>query len=155
MKEFYLAIKTKVETGNYVLDDMHEELQLAYEKGRITLVQYEELIELANDSINYDYVKDKYPSRYDLDQDNNLTEHDESITELFEMILKFTANTIEIENEETKLNSSIVNSYARLIIKGIKDLSSVPNVIVKEVANKLIEQDKTDLVEEKDDDLEH
>ena len=143
MKDFYLVIKTKVEAGQYKLEDMLSDLQLAYEKDRITLEQHEELVELAKVRVDMEYEGNKMPTAYDLDQDVMITEHDLSIVDLYEMVLVSATAT---QQAKMVMGRSISDSYVRLIIKGLRTFESVPEPMKQEVADKLIEKGREDLI---------
>ena len=149
MKDFYLVLKAKVEAGQYILSDMVGDIQLAYEKGRITLEQHEELMVLAETSVDKNYTGNKYPRPYDLDQDVRLADHDLSLVELYEMVL-MSSTTTQIAKMSARMieGRSISNSYVRLIISGVRTFSSVPDVMKQEVADKLIAQGREDLIDD-------
>lgn len=143
MKDFYLVIKAKVEAGQYKLEDMLSDLQLAYEKDRITLEQHEELVELAKVRVDMEYEGNKYATAYDLDQDLLMAEHDISIIDLYEMVLVSATAT---QKSRMIMTRSIAGSYARLIIRGLRTFESVPEPMKQEVAEKLIELGREDLI---------
>lgn len=143
MKNFYLVIKAKVEAGQYKLEDMLSDLQLAYEKDRITLEQHEELTELAKVRVDMQYEGNKHATSYDLDQDVMITEHDLSIVDLYEMVLMSSTST---QKSKMVMTRSIADSYVRLIIKGLRTFDSVPEPMKYDVAMKLIEKGRQDLV---------
>lgn len=143
MKDFYLVIKAKVEAGQYKLEDMLSDLQLAYEKDRITLEQHEELAELAKVRVDMEYEGNKHATSYDLDQDVVMSEHDLSIVDLYEMVLVSATST---QKSKMVMTRSIADSYVRLIIKGLRTFDSVPEPMKYDVAMKLIEQGRQDLV---------
>lgn len=143
MKDFYLVIKAKVEAGQYKLEDMLSDLQLAYEKDRITLEQHEELAELAKVRVDMQYEGNKHATSYDLDQDVMITEHDLSIVDLYEMVLVSATST---QKSKMVMTRSIADSYVRLIIKGLRTFDSVPEPMKYDVAMKLIEKGRQDLV---------
>lgn len=147
MKDFYLVIKAKVEAGQYKLDDMLSDLQLAYEKDRITLEQHEELVVLAKVRVDMEYEGNKHATAYDLDQDVVISGHDLSIVDLYEMVLVGSPTTQQTKMAVTR---SISDSYVRLIIKGIRTFESVPKPMKQEVATKLLEQGRQDLVTDPD-----
>ena len=143
MKDFYLVIKAKVEVGQYKLEDMLSDLQLAYEKNRITLEQHEELAELAKVSVDIEYKGNKYPTAYDLDQDIIMVEHDLSVVDLYEMVLVSATAT---QKAKMVMGRSISNPYVRLIIRGLRTFDSVPTPMKQDVATKLIEEGRQDLI---------
>lgn len=143
MKDFYLVIKAKVEAGQYKLEDMLSDLQLAYEKDRITLEQHEELAELAKVRVDMEYEGNKHATSYDLDQDVVMSEHDLSIVDLYEMVLVSATST---QKSKMVMTRSIADSYVRLIIKGLRTFDSVPEPMKYDVAMKLIEKGRQDLV---------
>ena len=143
MKDFYLVIKAKVEAGQYKLEEMLSDLQLAYEKDRITLEQHEELVELAKVRVDMDYEGNKYATAYDLDQDLMISEHDLSIVELYEVLV----GTQVLTQRDMIMGRSISKSYVRLIIKGIRTFSSVPEPMRQEVADELIAIGREDLID--------
>lgn len=145
MKEFYSVIKAKVEAGQYKLNEMIEELQLAYSKNYITLEQHEELVELAKTSVDENYVENKYATPYDLNQDVVISSHDLSIVDLYEMVLISSTPT---QRAKMVVGRSISDSYVRLIIRGVRTFESVPEPMKQEVADKLIEMGREDLVTE-------
>ena len=143
MKNFYLVIKAKVEAGQYKLEDMLSDLQLAYEKDRITLEQHEELAELAKVRVDMEYEGNKHATSYDLDQDVVMGEHDLSIVDLYEMVLVSATST---QKSKMVMTRSIADSYVRLIIKSLRTFDSVPEPMKYDVAMKLIEKGRQDLV---------
>lgn len=143
MKDFYLVIKAKVEAGQYRLEDMLSDLQLAYEKNRITYKQCEELAELAKVRVDMDYEGNKHATSYDLDQDVVMGEHDLSIVDLYEMVLVSATAT---QQAKMVIGRSISDSYVRLIIRGVRTFDSVPAPMKKDVATKLIEEGRQDLI---------
>ena len=143
MKDFYLVIKAKVEAGQYKLEDMLSDLQLAYEKDRITLEQHEELAELAKVRVDMEYDGNKHATSYDLDQDVVMGEHDLSIVDLYEMVLVSATAT---QQAKMVMGRSIADSYVRLIIKGLRTFDSVPEPMKYDVAMKLIGKGRQDLV---------
>ena len=143
MKDFYLVIKAKVEAGQYKLEDMLSDLQLAYEKDRITLEQHEELAELAKVRVDMDYEGNKHATSYDLDQDVVMGEHDLSIVDLYEMVLVSATAT---QQAKMVMGRSISDSYVRLIIRGVRTFESVPAPMKQDVATKLIEEGRQDLI---------
>ncbi|MGL5764261.1 MAG: CD1375 family protein [Sarcina sp.] len=148
MRDFYLVLKAKVEAGQYILSDMVGDIQDFYAKGRITVEQMEELILLAEEKADPNFIGNKYPRPYDLDQDVRISDHDNSIVELFEMVLISSTQT-QITKMATLMPEarSISNSYVRLIIAGTRTFSSVPDVMKEEVADKLIAQRRCDLID--------
>lgn len=148
MKDFYLVIKAKVEAGQYKLEDMLSDLQLAYEKDRITLEQHEELAELAKVRVDMEYEGNKHATSYDLDQDVTISDHDLSIVDLYEMVLMSSTSTqqAKFSSRNIEMGRSISNSYVRLIIKGARTFESVPEPMKQEVAEKLIEEGRQDLI---------
>ena len=149
MKDFYLVIKAKVEAGQYKLEDMLSDLQLAYEKDRITLEQHEELAELAKVRVDMQYEGNKHATSYDLDQDVMITEHDLSIVDLYEMVLMSSTSTqqAKFSSKNLAMGRSIANSYVRLIIRGTRTFSSVPEPMRQEVADELIKLGREDLID--------
>lgn len=143
MKDFYLVIKAKVEAGQYKLEDMLSDLQLAYEKDRITLEQHEELAELAKVRVDMEYEGNKHATSYDLDQDVVMGEHDLSIVDLYEMVLVSATAT---QQAKMVMGRSISDSYVRLIIRGVRTFDSVPVPMKQDVATKLIEEGRQDLI---------
>ena len=143
MKDFYLVIKAKVEAGQYRLEDMLSDLQLAYEKNRITYKQCEELAELAKVRVDMDYEGNKNATSYDLDQDVVMGEHDLSIVDLYEMVLVSATAT---QQAKMVMGRSISDSYVRLIIRGVRTFDSVPEPMKQDVATKLIEEGREDLI---------
>ncbi len=143
MKDFYLVIKAKVEAGQYKLEDMLSDLQLAYEKDRITLEQHEELAELAKVRVDMEYEGNKHATSYDLDQDVVMGEHDLSIVDLYEMVLVSATAT---QQAKMVMGRSISDSYVRLIIRGVRTFESVPTPMKQDVATKLIEEGRQDLI---------
>ena len=143
MKDFYLVIKAKVEAGQYKLEDMLSDLQLAYEKDRITLEQHEELAELAKVRVDMEYEGNKHATSYDLDQDVVMGEHDLSIVDLYEMVLVSATAT---QQAKMVMGRSISDSYVRLIIRGVRTFESVPVPMKQDVATKLIEEGRQDLI---------
>lgn len=143
MKDFYLVIKAKVEAGQYKLEDMLSDLQLAYEKDRIILEQHEELAELAKVRVDMEYEGNKHATSYDLDQDVVISEHDLSIVDLYEMVLMSSTST---QKSKMVMTRSIADSYVRLIIKGLRTFDSVPEPMKYDVTMKLIEKGRQDLV---------
>ena len=143
MKDFYLVIKAKVEAGQYKLEDMLSDLQLAYEKDRITLEQHEELAELAKVRVDMEYEGNNMPTNYDLDQDVVMSEHDLSIVDLYEMVLVSATAT---QQANIVMGRSISDSYVRLIIRGVRTFESVPVPMKHDVATKLIEEGRQDLI---------
>lgn len=148
MKNFYEVIKNKVIAGQYTMEEIIAELQLAYEKNYITLEQVEELKVLAETSVDPTYTGNKYPTHYDLDQDVRIADHDLSIVELFELVL-MSATSTQISKMATRMPEarSISNSYVRLIIAGTRTFSSVPDIMRQEVADKLHAQNRCDLID--------
>ena len=143
MKDFYLVIKAKVEAGQYKLEDMLSDLQLAYEKDRITLEQHEELAELAKVRVDMEYDGNKHATSCDLDQDVVMGEHDLSIVDLYEMVLVSATAT---QQAKMVMGRSISDSYVRLIIRGVRTFESVPTPMKQDVATKLIEEGRQDLI---------
>lgn len=149
MKDFYLVIKAKVEAGQYKLEDMLSDLQLAYEKDRITLEQHEELAELAKVRVDMEYDGNKHATSYDLDQDVTISDHDLSIVDLYEMVLMSSTSTqqAKFSSKNLAMGRSIANSYVRLIIRGTRTFSSVPEPMRQEVADELIKLGREDLID--------
>lgn len=87
MKTFYDVIKAKVQAGQYILSEMFNDLGLAYEKSYITLEQFDELKTLAETCCDVNYVGNKFPTAYDLDQDVTISTLEASIIELYEIVL--------------------------------------------------------------------
>ena len=149
MKDFYLVIKAKVEAGQYKMEDMLSDLQLAYEKDRITLEQHEELAELAKVRVDMEYDGNKYATSYDLEQDVMISDHDLSIVDLYEMVLMSSTSTQQAKfiSKNIAMGRSIANSYVRLIIRGTRTFSSVPEPMRQEVADELITLGREDLID--------
>lgn len=150
MKDFYLVIKAKIQAGQYTMEEIIAELQLAYEKNYIDLVQLEELKTLAETSCDPNYSGNKYPTAYDLDQDVKIKEHDLCIVEIYELLLGGSTPT-QLERysavSERMMARSISSVYTRLIIQGDRTFSSVPLPMKQEVADKLHEQKRCDLID--------
>lgn len=135
MKAFFQVIKSKVETGQYKLETMLSDIQLAYEKDKITLEEHEMLIELAKSKVDLNYVGNKYPTQYDLEQDTLINEHDLSVVDLYEMVL---LSATAMQKSKMAVSSSISDAYVRLILKGQKTLEDVHETMKEEVSKKLL-----------------
>ena len=149
MKEFYLVIKAKVEAGQYKLEEMLSDLQLAYEKDRITLEQHEELVELAKVRVDMDYEGNKYATAYDLDQDLEISQVVLTSVENFELIMTFHAEAMDLNPNVLNImsRSAIGDSYVMVIVKGLRKFSSVHPSKRQEVADKLIAMGRQDLID--------
>lgn len=155
MKDFYLVIKAKVEAGQYKLEDMLSDLQLAYEKDRITLEQHEELVELAKVRVDMEYEGNKMPTNYDLGQDVEISDSIMTGIENFELIMSLHDNSATVAQQakmatvfsRVLTRSAIGDSYVRMILEGRRTFSSVHPTKQQEVADKLIAMGREDLID--------
>ena len=124
------------------------ELDKRLGQGRITDEIHAELIALAETCIDPNYNGNKMPTKYDLEQNVMINDHDLSIVDLYEMVLMSSTSTqqAKFSARNIEMGRSISNSYVRLIIKGARTFESVPEPMKQEVAEKLIEEGRKDLI---------
>lgn len=147
-ENFYLGLKARIEAGQYTMAEITAELDKRLGQGRITDEIHAELIALAETCIDPNYNGNKMPTKYDLEQNVMINDHDLSIVDLYEMVLMSSTSTqqAKFSARNIEMGRSISNSYVRLIIKGARTFESVPEPMKQEVAEKLIEEGRQDLI---------
>lgn len=144
-ENFCLGLKARIEAGQYTMAEITAELDKRLGQGRITDEIHAELIALAETCIDPNYNGNKMPTKYDLEQNVMINDHDLSIVDLYEMVLISSTPT---QRAKMVVGRSISDSYVRLIIRGVRTFESVPEPMKQEVADKLIEMGREDLVTE-------
>lgn len=153
MRSFYDVMKNKISAGQYKMEEILTELQLAYEKNYISLEQVEGLKLLAEDSIDPNYRGNKYPTHYDLDQDLKMALTEESVLELFEILM----GTVQVQTASQRekiavsfnaiTRSAIGDLYLKHVLEGRRKFSEVHESKQEEVAEKLISMSRCDLID--------
>lgn len=148
-ENFYLGLKARIEAGQYTMAEITAELDKRLGQGRITDTDYAGLVLLAEKSIDSNYTGNKMPTNYDLEQDVTISDHDISIVDLYEMLLisSTSAQQAKFASKNMAMGRSIANSYIRLILKGTRIFSSVPEPMRQEVADELIKSGREDLID--------
>lgn len=144
-ENFCLGLKARIEAGQYTMAEITAELDKRLGQGRITDEIHAELIALAETCIDPNYNGNKMPTKYDLEQNVMINDHDLSIVDLYEMVLISSTPT---QRAKMVVGRSISDSYVRLIVRGVRTFESVPEPMKQEVADKLIEMGREDLVTE-------
>ena len=155
-KEFYEAMKYRVEAGQFKMEDIIADLDTAWGKGLITAEQYHELKSRAFETCDPNYDGNRIATSYDEKQDIEITSNTLTSLDNFEMILDIydtILGGIGDESLETFSLSSrasnrtaIGDSYTRMIVKGLRTFDSVPTRVKQEVAERLIEMGREDLI---------
>lgn len=148
-ENFYLGLKARIEAGQYTMAEITAELDKRLGQGRITDEAYSELLTLAEICIDPNYNGNKMPTKYDLEQNVMINDHDLSIVDLYEMVLMSSTSTqqAKFSSKNLAMGRSIANSYVRLIIRGTRTFSSVPEPMRQEVADELIKLGREDLID--------
>ena len=142
-ENFCLGLKARIEAGQYTMAEITAELDKRLGQGRITDEIHAELIALAETCIDPNYNGNKMPTKYDLEQNVMINDHDLSIVDLYEMVLVSATAT---QQAKMVMGRSISDSYVRLIIRGVRTFDSVPAPMKQDVATKLIEEGRQDLI---------
>lgn len=160
-KEFYEAMKIRVQAGQYKMEDMLKDLDTALGKGLIDMKEYDELKALAFESCDPTYDGNRIATSYDEGQDIEIAGNTMATLENFELIiaLEEIVNGLVDEKEVVShpamallgvVRSAIGDNYARMIVSGKRTFESVPKSKKQEVADKLIEMGREDLITDKD-----
>lgn len=155
-KEFYEAMKIRVQAGQYKMEDMLKDLDTALGKGLIGMTEYDELKALAFESCDPTYEGNRIATSYDEGQDIEIAGNTMATLENFELIvmLEEMVNALSPQEEQVKLftmtRSAIGDNYVRMIVDGRRTFDSVPKTKKQEVADKLIGMGREDLITDKD-----
>lgn len=149
-KEFYEAMRYRVEAGQFKMEDIIHDLDTAWGKGLITAEQYHELKSRAFETCDPNYEGNRVATSYDEHQDIEIIANTMSNLELFELIMGLQEAFFEVD-EVSALSSvmtrtAIGDSYVSMILIGKRTFESVPLVKKQEVAEKLIERGREDLI---------
>lgn len=102
---------------------------------------YEEWSKLQSEEIELLKVENQELKESQLRQDNEIIESMLASTELFEMVLSMTTQTLDLVldniNKKNIGGSNMIQVYVTLILKGVKTIEDVPVMIREEVQKQL------------------
>lgn len=149
-KEFYEAMRYRVEAGQFKMEDIIHDLDTAWGKGLITADQYHELKSRAFETCDPNYEGNRVATPYDEHQDIEIIGNTMSNLELFEAIMEIQEALLGVEGvakfSSIMTRTAIGDSYVSMILIGKRTFESVPLVKKQEVAEKLIERGREDLI---------
>lgn len=157
-KDFYEAMKYRVEAGQFKMEDIIQDLDVAWGKGLITAEQYHELKSRAFETCDPNYEGNRIATSYDESQDIEIVANTMANLENFEMLVALEQALYEISGGLgqvgdltvaqflTTTRTAIGDSYVSMILIGKRTFESVPLRMKQEVAEKLIERGREDLI---------
>ena len=157
-RDFYEAMKYRVEAGQFKMEDIIQDLDVAWGKGLITADQYHELKSRAFETCDPNYEGNRIATSYDEHQDIQIVANTMSCLENFEMVMELEEMLLEMGGGlGAELFSSLASprlaisdSYVSMIIIGRRTFESVPLRVKQEVADKLIAMGREDLITDPD-----
>ena len=117
----------ELECGNW----QYDEVQYTYEEWSKLQSEEIELLKVENQELKESQLR----------QDNEIIESMLASTELFEMVLSMTTQTLDLGldniNKKNIGGSNMIQVYVTLILKGVKTIEDVPVMIREEVQKQL------------------
>ena len=148
-REFYEAMQYRIESGQFKMEDILVDLDTSWGKGLITAEQYNELKARAFETCDPNYEGNRVATPYDEGQDIQISGNTMATLENFELILGLMGMNEEVmilSAREVATISAIGYNYVRMIIAGKRTFDSVPTRVKQEVADKLIELGRDELI---------